>query len=66
VGIGDSPKECLEHLLENVAALKDEPVTVHVESIAAIIQEIEEAEEAGIHFSDKPLPEPADALVEPS
>jgi hypothetical protein len=66
VGIGDSPKECLEHLLENVAALKDEPVTVHVESIAAIIQEIEEAEEAGIHFSDKPLPEPADALAEPS
>lgn len=62
VGIGDTPKECLAHLKENAECLKDQPVIVHIESLAGIFDEIEQAQDAGIHFTDKPMPEPADAL----
>lgn len=64
VGIGDTPSSALDHLKENADAIKDQPVTVHVEAIARLLQEIEEAESEGVHFSDKKLPEPAEALIE--
>ena len=62
VGIGDTPSEALEHLKHNAAALKDQPVTVHLESIPALIEEIEEAKAAGKGFKGAILPEPAEAI----
>lgn len=62
VGIGDTPQEALDHLKDNASALKKEPVKVHVESLASILEEIEKAESEGLHFSDKPLPQPAEAV----
>lgn len=64
VGIGDSPTEALEHLKENAEGLTDQPVITHVSDLAKIIQEIEEAEDKGIEFTDKPMPEPAEAIPE--
>lgn len=64
VGIGDTPKEALEHLKENAEALKDQPVTIHVEALAGIISQIEQAEDEGLHFSNEPLPKPAEAIEE--
>ena len=63
VGIGDTPDEALEHLKSNAEEIKDQPVSIHVEAIAELIQEIEEAESDGIKFSDHPLPKPESALI---
>jgi hypothetical protein len=62
VGIGDTPSEALEHLKHNAQALKDQPVIVHLESIPALIEEIEEAKAAGKGFKGAILPEPAEAV----
>ena len=62
VGVGDSPKEALEHLKENAEALDGQPITIHIPEIAGILEEIEAAQEQGIFFTNKPLPEPADVV----
>jgi len=62
VGVGDSPKEALDHLKENCEALKDQPVTIAVEALNTVLDSIDEAEAAGIHFTDEPLPSPADVI----
>lgn len=65
VGVGDSPAEALEHLKENSEALKDEPVTIQIEALNTVLDSIDEAESAGIHFTDQPLPSPADVIEAP-
>lgn len=62
VGIGDSPKSALEHLKENAKALEGQPVSVNIEAIAGLLQEIEEAQDKGVFFSDKPLPKPESVI----
>ena len=62
VGIGDSPKAALDHLKEVKEAMKDQPVKIHIESLAEAIQEIETAQENGIHFSNLPMPKPEEVL----
>lgn len=63
VGIGDTPTEALDHLKENAEAIEDQPVTVHVESLADLINEIDESEAKGIPFSNEPMPEPAEVVT---
>lgn len=63
VGIGDSPREALEHLKANAEALKDQPVTIHVHALSDALMEIEEAKEKGLAFQDATVPEPAAALM---
>jgi len=63
VGIGDTPDEALEHLKSNAAELDGQPLTIRVEAIAPLLEQIGHAEEQGVKFSDEELPEPADALV---
>lgn len=63
VGIGNTPKEALEHLKDNADALKDQPVKIHVSELAHLLEEIEEAQAQGVHFTDKPMPEPAEVLA---
>ena len=62
VGLGDTPVEVLDHLKEVRDALKDSSVDICIEPIASLFEEIEEAEKAGIPFTQKEMPEPADAL----
>lgn len=62
VGIGDTPQEALDHLKENAAAIEDQPVVVHVESLATILDEIQASESAGIEFSKEEIPEPSEVL----
>jgi hypothetical protein len=63
VGIGDTPTEALEHLKTNAEGLKGQPVTIHIPEIAGILQEIEEAEKQGMHFTDDKLPQPDTVLT---
>jgi hypothetical protein len=62
VGLGNTPKEVLDRLKEIQEALKDSSVDMHIEPIADLFKEIEEAEEQGIEFSSTALPEPAEVL----
>jgi hypothetical protein len=62
VAIGDTPIEVIELLKELQEALKDQPVDLHIEPMADLIAEIEEAEKQGIPFTEKEMPEPADVL----
>lgn len=63
VGMGDTPREVIEHLKEVRAALADQPVELAVEPLAELIEEIEEAKEKGIEFGggDR-VPEPSAVL----
>jgi hypothetical protein len=63
VGIGNTPQEALDHLKENAEAISDQDVTIHIESLATILQEIEEAQSKGIEFTDKPMPDPTEAIT---
>jgi len=60
---GSSPSEALDRLKEYAAALKAEPVIVHVEALAKLIEEINLAQEQGIGFSEEPMPEAQEAVI---
>lgn len=62
VGIGHTPADALDHLKEIAAELEDQPVTIHVDSLAVILQEIEEAQSQGLEFTDQKMPEPAEVI----
>jgi len=56
VGIGDSPRESVTMLKHIKEALKDEPVTIKMESLGHLIKEIDKSQEAGIYFTDREMP----------
>lgn len=62
VSIADTPSGVIDGLKEIREALKDAPIDIHIEPITDLIKEIEEAEEQGIHFTDKKMPEAAEVL----
>ena len=62
VGIGDTIPEAIESLKEHVEALKDQPISVKVESLYDALEDIQGAEKKGIEFSDQPVPEPESVL----
>ena len=61
-GVGDTPQEAIDHLKDNLDALKNEPIDVELAGFVDLIEQIEAAEEQGVEFSDKPLPEPVSVL----
>lgn len=62
VGVGDTIEAALEHLKENVAAIKNNPIDVDTESLYHAIKEMHSAEKQGISFTDDKIPKPAVAL----
>ena len=61
VAIGDTPTEALERI-KALADLLPDGTNADVESLASVIQEIEEAEKQEIPFTDQAVPEPASVL----
>lgn len=57
VGIGDKMGEAIRHLQHNAKLLPD-GATCEYTALADLIKEIEAAEEAGMVFSDQPIPKP--------
>jgi hypothetical protein len=57
-GGGDSVEEAFEALKANFELLKGEPVRVEIRAFADLLEAIEASEEAGLKFSDEPLPGP--------
>jgi hypothetical protein len=62
VGIGQTIEKAIEHLKKTVELLKDQPVTVHTDALYDTLVEIQKAEQQGIEFTDKEVPEPEVAL----
>jgi hypothetical protein len=63
VGIGDRFDEPIRHLQHNAKLLPD-GVTCECSAIAELISEVQKAEEAGMEFTDQPVPDPSIVLEE--
>lgn len=63
-GQGDSIQQSFESLMENFDMLKDEPVCAEIDGFTDLLTEIKQAEERGIKFTDKLIPEPESVLAE--
>lgn len=57
-GEGDTAGEAIENLKANFELLKDEPVSIDLSGFADLLNQIEEAENKGVEFSDQPMPKP--------
>lgn len=62
VGIGNTLGKVIDHMKSTVEALGNAPVKIDFSSFPSLLSQIETAEEKGIEFSDKPLPEPAEVI----
>lgn len=62
IGLGDTMEEAIDHLKENVEAMKDQPITASVDSLYKVLEEAQKAEDSGLKFSDEPIPEPETAM----
>ena len=61
VAIDDSPKAVIEKLKGYVELLPD-GVKADIGTLVDAIKEVDSEEEEGIHFTDKPMPEPAEVV----
>lgn len=64
IGLGDTIQEAMDHLNENVEALKGQDLEVKTVALADVLKDIEEAEKAGMEFTPQAVPEPASVLDE--
>lgn len=64
IGLGNSIRASYDHLQENFSHLKQENVSIQVAGFVDLLKEIQEAEDHGMEFSDKPLPKPESVLVD--
>lgn len=62
IGIGDTMGQALEHVTSIADQLSDQPVKIQLEDMADTLAQISEAEEAGLKFSDEPVPKPEEAM----
>lgn len=63
VSNGDSIEEAIEELKDHFSELEGEPLEIHTAGFADLLEQIADAEEDGIHFSDDPIPEPEIAVT---
>lgn len=54
IGIGNSIKEAKEHIAENAEMLSGLPLTVHLDTLESLEDELEEANKEGIELAEKP------------
>jgi len=62
VAIGNTPKEAVGNLKEYVELLPD-GTSADIASLAGAIKDVDEEAKADIHFTDKPMPEPAEVMA---
>ena len=62
VATENSPQKVIDAIKETAEALEESSVRVDVQSFADLLKEIESAEEQGIEFTDKEMPEPATVI----
>lgn len=57
VGVGDTMEEAIKHLKHNCGLLPH-GVTCDYSALADLLEEVKEAEEKGMEFTDQKVPEP--------
>lgn len=60
--VGNTIEETIDTLKKTFDELKGEPLSIHSEEFAELIEEIKKAESKGIKFTDQEIPEPEIAL----
>jgi hypothetical protein len=63
IGQGNTVQEAIDHLKENLELLEKEPVSCDTAGFVDLIQQIEEAQAKGNHFTSQKLPEPSAVLT---
>lgn len=63
VGLGDSPEEVIESIKQTAEALEEQQVEIKIAGFSDLLHEIEEADKAGIPFSDEAMPDPTIVLA---
>jgi hypothetical protein len=63
VGIADSAQGVIDIVKETTEALGDAQIKVDIGGFSDLLKTIEEAQAQGVHFTDKPMPEPAEVLA---
>jgi hypothetical protein len=62
IGSGDTIEAAIDDLKAHLELAEDEPIRAEVEGFAELIQTIQKAQEEGIHFTSKAIPDPAIAI----
>lgn len=62
IGLGDTIESAIDKLKENLEEIKEESVECRLEGFVELINDIKEAEEFGIEFTDKKIPEAKSVL----
>lgn len=63
IGNGPTPEDAIENMKDHFEMISDEPVSIELSGFADLIEDIEKAQEHGVPFSDKPMPDPADVAL---
>lgn len=61
-GVGDTVQEAIESLHEHFALFDGEPVSIEDAGFVDLIEQIEDAQDEGVEFTDGKLPEPAEVI----
>jgi hypothetical protein len=64
IGLGNTMEEAIEALKAHAAELKDQPVTIPIETLVEALKEIEVANEQGVEFASTEMPEPETVVSE--
>jgi hypothetical protein len=63
IGNGNTIEEAIDHLKANLELLEKEPINCDTSGFVDLIEQIEEAQAKGVHFTNQALPEPAAVLT---
>lgn len=62
IGAADSIEGAIAALKENFEAMDQEPVTIDASGFVDLLKQVNDAENEGMEFSDKPIPEPESVI----
>lgn len=63
VGNGDTIEKAVEALKDHFGELEGEPVSIELAGFVELLDQIHDAENEGVEFSDKPIPKPSVELM---
>ena len=63
LGLGDTVDDAIQNLKDNFEKLKGEPEKINTDGFVDLKKSINEAQDEGLKFSDKPLPEPEEIIA---
>ena len=62
VGVGNTIMEAVKHAQATAELVKNTPLQVSTDDLLHVLQAVEKEEEAGIEFTDQPMPQPSEVV----